>query len=168
MRKTFTSSGEKIGQFIDFFYPPFKKYMSPRFFRYGVSGTFTLVFSWISYFVLYQFIIQKKVVNLFFVSLSGHTTALIINFLFTMFVGFLMQKYVTFTASELKGRHQLIRYYQVGFLNLILNYLGLKLLWEVLHVYPSIANVIVSLIITVLSYFLQTKYTFPIKKDVSG
>lgn len=167
MKKFLTSLGMKLAKLIDFFYPLFKRYMSPQFFRYGVSGSLTLVISWVTYFVLYQFIIQKRVVNLHFVSLSGHTAALIVNFVITLGVGFLLQKYVTFSASDLKGRKQLMRYAQVSLLNLCLNYVGLKFMWEVLYVFPTISNVIVSLLITVVSYFLQTKYTFPSQKNVS-
>ncbi|VBB48060.1 conserved membrane hypothetical protein [uncultured Paludibacter sp.] len=167
MRRILIATGRIITQLIDLFYPPFKRYISLQFFRYGVSGALNLVFSWFSYFFIYQFIVQKRLINLGVVTLSGHTASLAINFVITLFTGFLLQKYVTFTASELKGRRQLLRYVQVGLLNLLINYAGLKLLVEVFAVFPSIANVIVSLFVTVVSYFLQTKYTFPIKNDVS-
>lgn len=166
MRKIFIATGRKIAQLIDFFYPPFKKYVSPRFFRYGVSGSLTLVISWFTFFILFQFIFQQKNVNLHFITLSGYTATIAINFMITLLIGFLMQKYVTFTASELKGRRQLVRYAQVSLLNLLLNYLVVKFLWEVLHIFPSISNVIASLVITVVSYFFQTKYTFPTNNNV--
>ena len=168
MRKILIATGRIITQLIDLFYPPFKRYVSLQFFRYGVSGGLNLVFSWFSYFFIYQFIVQKRLMNLGVITLSAHTSSLAINFLITLFTGFLLQKYVTFTASELKGRRQLLRYIQVGLLNLLINYAGLKLLVEVFAVFPSIANVIVSLFVTAVSYFLQTKYTFPIKDNASG
>lgn len=165
MRKIFTITGKKIAQIIDFFYPPFKKFVSPQIFRYAASGSLTLVISWFTFFILYQFVIQKQNINLFLITLSGYTATLVVNFIITLFVGFMLQKYVTFTASELKGRRQLIRYVQVSLLNLLINYVGIKFLWEILHIFPSIANVLVSLFVTVVSYLLQTKYTFPIDKN---
>lgn len=165
MRKLFVLTGRFIGNVIDFFYPPFKRYFSLQFFRYGVTGALNLVFSWFSYFFIFQVIIQKRLVNLGVVTLSGHTATLIINFVLILLTGFFLQKYVTFTASELKGRKQLIRYAEVGVFNLLLSYAGLKFLVDVLGVFPSIANVIISVLVTVISYFLQTKYTFRIKNN---
>lgn len=166
MRKFFTTTGNKIAQIIDFFYPLFKRFVTPQFFRYAVSGSLTLVISWVTFFILYQFIIQKQNIDLFVITLSGYTATIVVNFVITLLVGFMLQKYVTFTASELKGRRQLMRYIQVSLLNLLINYVGIKFLWEILHIYPSIANVLVSLFVTVVSYLLQTKYTFPIDKNV--
>lgn len=165
MRKLFVLTGRFIGNVIDFFYPPFKRYFSLQFFRYGVTGALNLVFSWFSYFFIFQVIIQKRLVNLGVVTLSGHTATLGINFVLILLTGFFLQKYVTFTASELKGRKQLIRYAEVGVFNLLLSYAGLKFLVDVLGVFPSIANVIISVLVTVISYFLQTKYTFRIKNN---
>lgn len=167
MRKIFIASGRFIAKLIDFFYPPFKRYFSLQFFRYGVSGVLNLVFSWFSYFFIYQFIIQKRLVNLGVVTLSAHTAALAVNFVLILLTGFFLQKYVTFTASELKGRRQLIRYIQVALVNLFINYWGLKFMVDYMHVFASISNAIVSLVVTIISYILQTKYTFPIKKDAS-
>lgn len=166
MKRIFIITGKKIANIIDFFYPPFKKYVSIKIFRYGVSGSLILVISWITFPLLYQFVIQKRVVNLYFFSLSGHAATLALNFVISLCVGFFLQKYVTFTASDLRGRKQLIRYTEVGLLNLFLNYIGLKFMVEFLHVFPSVSNAIVSLVVTVVSYLLQTTYTFPTKKDV--
>ena len=166
MKRIFIITGKKIANIIDFFYPPFKKYVSIKIFRYGVSGSLILVISWVTFPLLYQFVIQKRVVNLYFFSLSGHAATLALNFVISLCVGFFLQKYVTFTASDLRGRKQLIRYTEVGLLNLFLNYIGLKFMVEFLHVFPSVSNAIVSLVVTVVSYLLQTTYTFPTKKDV--
>ena len=163
MRKIFILTGRFIGNIIDFFYPPFKKYVSQQFFRYGVSGAMNLGFSLVSFFVIYQFIIQKRMLHLGLVTLSGHTATVIINFALTTFTGFLLQKYVTFTSSELRGRKQLVRYVEVATMNLLINYLGMKLLFEVIGIYPSISNAIIAVFTTFLSYFLQKKYTFRIK-----
>lgn len=164
MRKLFILTGRIITKVIDFFYPPFKKYFSLQFFRYGVSGTLNLLFSFVSFFVIYQYVIQKRMLSMGFVTMSGHTAAVIINFALTTFTGFLLQKYVTFTASDLKGRKQLARYVQVASVNLLINYLGMKFLFEVIGIFPSISNAIIAVFTTILSYFLQKKYTFRIKK----
>lgn len=163
MRRFLVLTGKFISNIIDFFYPPFKHFVSLQFFRYGVSGAANLVFDWVLYFITYNFILRKQIVNLGFMSISPHIAALLIVFPITLFTGFLLQKYVTFTASDLRGRQQLVRYMAVVGVNLLLNYFGLKLLVEVLHIYPTPSKMIVTVICTIFSYFSQKKFTFKIK-----
>jgi len=94
------------------------------------------------------------------VTLSSHIASLIIVFPFSSFSGFLLQKYVTFTASELRGHVQLYRYFLVVLSNLILNYLGLKILVDGAGFFATPSKMIVTVITTIFSYFSQKKYTF--------
>lgn len=163
MRRILVLTGKYIGDIIDFFYPPFKRFFSRQFFRYGVSGAANLVFDWMLYFVIYNYVIQKQFISLGFVTVSPHISALLITFPITLLSGFLLQKYVTFTASQLRGKDQLVRYMAVVGANLLINYLGLKLLVEVLNFYPTPSKMVVTVICTVFSYFSQKKFTFKIK-----
>lgn len=160
MRKLFESIGRLITVIIDFFYPPFRKYVTLQFFRYGVTGVANLLFDWFLYFFIHNYIIQQQELHFFFFALKPHTATLAIKFPITLTTGFLLQKYVTFSNSSNKGKDQIWRYYLVGFTNLGLNYIGIKLLVESLNFYPSIANAVISIVLTAFSYFLQKKYTF--------
>jgi len=160
MRKIFVSTGQQIRSLIDFFYPPFRKYMDIQFFRYGVSGVANMIFDWILYFMVYHFILRQEMLHLGIVTFSSHIAALFITFPVTFLSGFLLQKYVTFSSSELRGRIQLFRYFLVLLANLVLNYLGLKILVDFLRVFPTPAKMIVTLFTTLFSYFSQKKYTF--------
>ena len=164
MRKLFISSGKYLGNIIDFFYPPFRRYFSPQFFRYGASGAFNMVFDWVLYFFVYNFVVQKQLVNLSIVTISPHIASLFITFPITLFTGFLLQKYVTFTASQMRGRQQLARYIAVVGVNLLINCFGLKILVELLRVYPTPSKMIITVITTIFSYYSQKKFTFKIKK----
>ena len=95
-----------------------------------------------------------------FVTLSSHIATMVIKFPITLTSGFYLQKYVTFTSSTNRGKEQIIRYYIIGFINLGLTYIGLKIFVEMLHLFPSVANVVVSILVTVFSYFSQKKFTF--------
>ena len=95
-----------------------------------------------------------------FVTLCSHIAALFFTFPVTLLSGFLLQKYVTFTESELTGKTQLYRYSLVVLANLLLNYLGLKLLVDILGIYPTPSKMIVTVITTMFSYFSQKKFTF--------
>jgi len=160
MRKIFVHVGRRIRRLIDFFYPPFRKYMTIQFFRYGVSGVANMIFDWILYFLVYHFVLRQEMLHLGIVTFSSHIGALFITFPVSFFSGFLLQKYVTFAASELRGRIQLFRYFLVLLANLLLNYIGLKILVELIHIFPTPAKMIVTLFTTLFSYFSQKKYTF--------
>ncbi len=162
MRKLLEFIGRQITAAVDFFYPPFSKYMSLQFFRYGVTGVSNLLFDWVLYFFIYNYVLHQQMLFLGFVTLSSHIATLAFKFPITMTTGFLLQKYVTFTDSSNKGKEQIWRYYIVGTINLLLNYIGFKILVDLLHFYPSIANVVISIVLTVFSYISQKKFTFKI------
>lgn len=92
--------------------------------------------------------------------MTPHIAAFVFTFPITFASGFLLGKYVSFQGSALRGRVQLVRYGMVTGANILINYLGLKLLVEVLGLYPSPSNVIISIFCAVLSYFLQHYFTF--------
>lgn len=163
MRRLFILTGKFISDIIDYFYPPFKKYFSLQFFRYGVSGTANMGFDWVLYFITYNFIIQKQLVHLGFVTLSPHIASLLVTFPITLFTGFLLQKYVTFTASQLRGADQLIRYMLVVGANLLINYFGLKLFVDLFRFFPTPSKMLVTIVTTFFSYISQKKFTFRIK-----
>jgi len=160
MRNAFNACGNLIRVAIDFCYAPFSKYMTLQFFRYGITGAANLVFDWILYFLIYNFVLQHKMLGLGFVTLSSHIATLAIKCPIVLFSGFLLQKYVTFSSSDLKGRIQLVRYSGIFFINLIISYMGLKYLVDGLNFYPSPSNMIVSVMTIFISYFSQKQYAF--------
>ena len=162
MRSFFALIGKFIREVIDLIYPPFSKLFSLQFFRYGVTGTANVFFDWCLYFITYNFVLQKQIIDipLINISISAHIAALLITFPITLLTGFLLQKYVTFTASNLKGQKQLIRYMSVVGVNLLINYFGIKLLVETFKFYPTISKMIVTVICTAFSYFSQKYFTF--------
>ena len=168
MRKEFISVGRRICRVIDFFYPPFRKHMTLQFFRYGVSGVANMLFDWILYFFVYNFGLHHQMLHLGIVTFSSHIAALFITFPVTLFTGFLLQKYVTFTSSELRGRVQLYRYSLVVLANLLLNYLGLKFLVDFIGFFPTPSKMIVTIFTTMFSYFSQKKYTFKSPNPLKG
>jgi hypothetical protein len=123
----------------------------------------TLVFDWVLYFFLYNFVLRHQMVDLGFVVVSSHIATLALKFPIVLVTGFLMQKYVTFSVSEIRGRVQLLRYGIVFFINLAINYLGLKLLVEHLGFYPTPSNMMVSIVTVIISYFSQKYFTFKTK-----
>lgn len=149
-----------IIQFIDYFYTPFRKHIPLETFRYAATGGFNTVLDITLYFVCYNFILDKQIIDLHIVSISPYIAAFLIVFPITFFTGFLLAKYITFTTSEIRGRIQLIRYVLSVSGSIFLNYVFLKVLVEFGGLWPTLAKVITTCIVVVYSYFVQKFYTF--------
>jgi len=163
-----------ITKIIDFFYPPFRKIMSEQLFRYAACGGGNLVLDWVLYFLVYNFVVGHEIVNLSFdichlsinQAITPHIATLCIVFPITLLTGFWLQKYVTFTRSNLHGVRQLGRYTLIVAINLAINYFGLKLCVESLGWYPTPSKIAVTLITVIISYFCQKYYTFRVTKQI--
>ena len=161
-----------ITKIIDFFYPPFRKVMSEQLFRYAACGGGNMVLDWVLYFLIYNFVIGHEIVNLqfsisnlqFAQAITPHIATLCIVFPITLLTGFWLQKYVTFTASQLNGWRQFFRYVTIVALNLAVNYFGLKLCVEILGWYPTPSKMVITLITVAISYLGQKYYSFRVKK----
>ena len=161
MRSFLTKIGLLFQRMIDYTYPPFRKLFSQQLYRYGVCGGSNVVFDWVLYFLVYNFVFKPRLVDLGFITLSPHIASLIIIFPITTLSGFLLQKYVTFTnSSDLRGRVQLIRYLLVVLANLLINYVGLKIFVDGLDFYPTPSKMIITIIAVICSYIGQRKFTF--------
>ena len=161
MRNTLTKIGLWIQKTIDSTYPLFRILISPQLYRYGVCGGVNIVFDWVLYFCVYNFIFKHQLVDLGVVTLSPHIASLIIIFPIVTLSGFLLQKYVTFTeSSDLRGRVQLIRYMLIVCVNLLINYAGLKLFVDGLDFYPTPSKMIITIVTVICSYIGQKKFTF--------
>ena len=172
---TFISKMQALAQIItkivDFFYRPFSKYIPRQLFRYGACGGGNMVLDWVLYFLLYNFVVGHELVYIHlpfsfqflpFTSfcLTPHVMTLLIVFPITLFTGFWLNKYVTFTQSSLRGYKQLWRYILIVIVNLLVNYFGLKLLVEVCGIYPTPSKMIITIVTVIISFFGQKYYSF--------
>ena len=157
-----------ITKIIDFFYPPFRKVMSEQLFRYAACGGGNLVLDWILYFLIYNFVIGHEIVSIqfsvfshqFVQAITPHIATLCIVFPITLLTGFWLNKYVTFRESSLRGSRQLVRYILIVAVNLLINYLGLKLCVEVWGWYPTPSKIAITLLTVCISFFGQKYYSF--------
>lgn len=150
---------------IDFFYPPFKKFISLHNFRYLATGGSTFALGNIIYYIAFKFLFQTDEVDVWFFALKRETAALAVDFAVVIPVSFILNKYVVFTHSQIKGRIQLFRFINLQFINILLNYvLHVKLFVDILQIYPTVSRVIVSILIAAFSYIYQHYFTFSVKK----
>ena len=168
-----------ITKIIDFFYRPFSRYIPQQLFRYAFCGGSNLVFDWVLYFLLYNFVIGHELVYIslpfsfqfspfsFHLStfnsqlcLTPHILTFLIVFPITLFTGFWLNRNITFTQSSLRGYKQLWRYILIVALNLLVNYLGLKLCVDILGFYPTPSKMLITLVTVAISFFGQKYFSF--------
>ena len=151
-----------IQKILDLFYPLVSRLLDKTTYYYVACGGGNLILSWLLFFVFFQFLFQKQVFYIEYInySLSAYTLSSFLCFIIAFAVGFLLMKYVVFTKSELKGRIQLFRYGLTSLLTWFAHWVILKLFIEWLAFYPSIANVVSSCLVVLISYLLQKKFTF--------
>jgi putative flippase GtrA len=153
-------------RFIDFFYPPFSRWLPIHTFRYIISGGTNTASGIVLYFLIYNYVLHQKDVTLPFPPgmITAPVATLIIEAPLTFIIGFTLNKYLVFTKSELKGRIQMFRYGIVVSTNLMLNFAMIKIMVETFHFYPTISKFITTVLLAVASYFIQTHFSFRVKK----
>ena len=151
-----------IHSFLDFFYPLFKRFFDRTTYYYAVCGASNLVLSWFLFFIFYNYLFKKINLGLPLLNytLSAYTFTAFLCFIISFSIGFTLLKYVVFTKSQLKGTTQLFRYATSAAITGFTSWILLKLLIESFHLFPSIANIVSSCIVVVISYLLQRKFSF--------
>lgn len=160
MRKHIHSARDFVLPIIDFFYPPFRRFMTIQTFRYAAAGGGNTLLGLILYYISFKYVFAEKMFHFGFYAFEGHIAALFLSFCVTFPVGFFMSKYVVFSDSNMKGRVQLFRYFLVCMFNLFINYLLLKILVEKFYVYPVFAQIITISIVILFSYVAQRNFSF--------
>ncbi|MEO6838738.1 MAG: GtrA family protein [Ginsengibacter sp.] len=158
---------KRIIAFIDFFYPPFKKMLPLQTFRYAVCGGSNMLLDIFLFYISFNYIFQKQILHLGFISLKSYNAALCLSFCVTFPLGFLLSKYIVFNSSYLRGHVQLFRYMLIVAINLFLNYAIINLMVQYFHFFPTISKIFATAIIVTFSFLSQKHFTFRIKKEVS-
>lgn len=154
------SMRKKITSVIDVFYPPFRALMPIQTFRYAACGGSNTVLGLALYYYFLHVVFDRKNVETFFMVFKPHNAALFISFCCTFAVGFLLNKYIVFIESDLKGRIQLFRYFLSFSTNLFINYLLLKLFVETIQIEAFTAQLITTVIVIAISYLSQKHFSF--------
>lgn len=151
--------------FIDFFHPPFSRWINKQTFRYLACGGSNTVLDIVLYFISYNFILQKQPVPIAGIVIAPHIFAFIMSFSVSFPLGFALSKFLVFPESNLKGRIQLFRYAVLVSMCILLNYVFLKLFVEVFDWYPTPSKIVTTAIVAVFSYVSQRNFTFKVKES---
>ena len=150
----------KIIRLFNLLHQPFRQFIPRETFRYGICGGLNLALDTILYFVFFQFVFLKQNIDLQFIILSPHITSLFAVFPITFIIGFLLNKYIVFTKSNINSAHQLFRYFISGGFALTLSYLSMIFLVDYLNLYPTPSRFITIIITVCISYLIQQNFTF--------
>ncbi len=153
-----------INSFIEFFYFDFFKFIPLQTFKYLACGGSTAVLDIGVYFISYNFIFHKQPVPIGGIMMGAHIAAFIVSFLISFPYGFIMNKFIVFTTSELRGRVQLFRYGLTVISCIGLNYLFLKLFVEGFGWFATPSKILTTALVAVYSYFTQQYFSFKVKK----
>lgn len=134
-------------------------------FRYAACGGSNMVLDILVYYISYNYILNKQILDIGFIAFKPHIAALWMAFFISFPVGFLLSKYIVFSSSQLRGRIQLFRYILIVAINLILNYAFLKTLVEYLNFYPTIARIFTTCVLVIFSFLSQKHFTFKERKE---
>lgn len=156
-------------------------------FRYAACGGGNMVLGFLIFTSVFHLVISRQQLNFGFIdfkigynkiqnadvlmmqspliAFKAHSFALFCSSTVVFFVGFLLNKYVVFTGSNLKGRIQLFRYFLATVSSFCINYFLLNALVLYLHIYPVIAQIIVTAVVVTISFFMQQYFTFKVKGE---
>lgn len=163
MRRVHNKVRSNIFAILDIFYPIFRRFLPLQTYHYAACGGVNTILGLVVYFVANNYIVNKDVVDVGFFAFKPHIAAMLIAFLFTFPVGFYLSMYVIFQGSYLKRRIQLLRYFIVIMLCMLINYICLKIFVEYLGWYPTPSQIITTGIIILFNYFSQRHFSF--RKD---
>ncbi|MBR2116537.1 MAG: GtrA family protein [Alistipes sp.] len=150
---------------IDLFYiPVVRKFVSQQIFRYGACGAANMTLDAVWYFIIYNFIVAKRFVDLGFVVISPHILSLIIVFPITFFTGFWLNRNVAFRTTHIESRKQLLRYLLTVLGSILINYASMKLLVEHAHLWATPSKIITTVVSTVYSYLASRYFAFATKR----
>ena len=137
-------------------------------FRYAACGGTNAVVGFVVFAVCYKYIFKGEEFDFGFYAFKSHNAALLVSFCSSFIVGFLFNKYIVFTTSNLRGHIQLFRYFLSLLLNLAISYFLMKFFVEYLHIDAILSQVITTLIVVSISYISQSYFTFRVKKSAGA
>ncbi len=148
------------------FYPLFSKIIPEQTFKYAATGGINTTLDILLYYIFYNFVLDKQILDLGFYAISPHIAAFLMSFSITFPTGFLLARFISFPGSYLRKRIQLFRYGLTVMGSILFNYIFLKLFVEVCGWYATPSKIVTTLIVILFSYTAQKYFTFRTEKKV--
>ena len=160
MQKIHHSFRDFLLSLIDLIYPLFKRLMPLQTFRYAACGGFNTTLDITLFFVAYNYIFKREPIVISSLTISPHIAAFLVGFFFSFPSGFYLSRYVVFQETSVRKSEQLLKYFSVVFICLILNYGFLKLFVDTFGWYPTPSKILTTVFVVAFSYVAQKNFTF--------
>jgi putative flippase GtrA len=134
--------------------------MPLKTFRYAACGGANTVLDISLFFLAYNYILDRQIIDLGFISISPHIASFIISFCITFPIGFYLSRYVVFQETTVTKRKQLMKYFVVVLGCVLLNYGFLKLFVDYFGWFPTMAKIVTTFFVVIFSYTSQKNFTF--------
>ncbi len=134
-----------------------------RYFCTALTATSVDVFI---YFLTYNYVIWKNDLPLTeHLTIGAPTIALMVSFCFGLATNFTLTRKFVFTKSDLRIRHQFMRYTSVALGALVLNYFLMNFLIKEFKWYPTLSRATAAVCIGVISFAVHKTFSFTIKNE---
>ncbi|HEU4469436.1 MAG TPA: GtrA family protein, partial [Flavisolibacter sp.] len=151
-----------------FFYPLFRRFMPLQTYHYAACGGVNTFLTLLVYFVSYNYVLDKQVLDLGFIAFKPHIAALFISFIICLPIGFYLSMYVIFQGSYLKKKVQFFRYFVVIIGCMVIDYIGLRIFVDHFGWYPTPSKFVNTAIVILFNYFSQRHFSFRVQKKARG
>ena len=145
---------------VDFFYLPFKKYISLQTFRYAVCGGSNAVLNLLVFSLSYNFVFDETQWTIAGFTITRYISAYLVALSISFPMGFCLNKFVVFQLSNLPTKIQLLRYGFVTVTSTLFDYLLLHLLIGYFQFWATPSQAFIIVVLSLYSYFCQTYFTF--------
>lgn len=150
-----------INKTVDLCYIKPLHFISRETFSYAFAGGLNFAYGIVQYWFIYNFILNQNDVDLGLIVVSAPIMTLLINSVITFFTGFYLVRGVAFAKlHQHTPALQMLFYTGVVAVNVVVNYVGVKVLVEGLQFYPTIANALVQVVTITISFTLNKFVTF--------
>lgn len=129
-------------------------------FRYAACGGGNTILDISLFYISYNFILHKQMLETPVMTFSPHIAAFLMSFCVTFPVGFFLSRYVVFEGRDVRKREQLPKYMVVVAGSILLNYFFLKVFIETFGMYATLAKICTTFFVVAFSYFSQKHFTF--------
>ena len=143
-----------------------QKVLNLKVVRYFFVAATATVVDVTMYFLAYNYILKKLDIPIYGTyHLTAPTAALMISFCFGLATNFILTRLLVFTESDLRLRHQFMRYTGVALIMLGFNYILMTILIRKFEWYPTIARATAAVSIGAVSFLVHKTFTFRVRDD---
>lgn len=137
--------------------------LSFKTFRFLISGGTAVAVDISSYFVAIHYIFMHSQYSVAYFAIKAPYAALIFSFSCGFVTSFTLSKFFVFTGSEVRTRHQLMRFVGVAAITFVLNYAVMKVLIGYFYLFPTVARIVAAGMVSIVSFSLNNAFTFKVK-----